>query len=445
MTKVFRFSRLRFIAPAISVVLLVAGILVTFLVTGINLGIDFEAGINVGLQIAPVAMTVSYTGDSDVSLNIRDQALSLQITSQDQTGEQKYPFADYPTLGAITDAMNGVEGLVVESKVDGTTPSADLLALNYPYTLGTDPVFLNVTPTGKLATIDEVRSALTSYGTLRIQMVGAAENQEFQVRVPEQQDARDFSQEVSANLKSLLEDQFGKGTVIIRQTDYVGARLSQNLAQQTAYLSIIALALILVYTWFRFKLAYAVSAIVATLHDTLFMFIFVAVTGMEFSTATIAAVLTIIGYSLNDTIVIFDRIRENVGLMRNASIIEISDTSITQSLSRTLMTSLTTLLAIVALYIFGTGTVKDFALAVIFGIIVGTYSSNFIASPILIGWTHTTARRKRTRDAERYGSKITEFKTTEAPQSTEEAKPAQRKEVDIPVIERKLKGKRKGK
>jgi preprotein translocase subunit SecF len=131
--------------------------------------------------------------------------------------------------------------------------------------------------------------------------------------------------------------------------------------------------------------------------------------------------------------------------MRNASIREITDTSISQSLSRTLMTSLTTLLAVIALYIFGTGGIKDFALAVIFGVLIGTYSSMFIASPLLMGWINVTTRRRRARDAERYGTKVAEVRnaeiqTGEAPLPKEPAK-----KVEIPTVERKLKGKRRKK
>ena len=446
MTKVLSFSKLRFIAPAVSVLLLSLGILVTVLFTGINLGIDFEAGVNIGLKIAPVALRVSYIGDDEVELNLRGGILTLEITGEDETQIRRYPLSDYSTLEALTLALSDVEGIVIESESPGTTQTSQLLTLNYPRTLGRDPVVLNQSVAQGAVAIDTVRSILSNYEDIQIKIIGAPANQEFQIRVPEEKGARDFDQQVSGNLKSLLESEFGNGTVLIQQTDYVGARLSQNLAQQTVYLSVLALALILVYIWFRFKLAYAVSAIAALVHDTLFMFVFVSISGMEFSTATIAAILTIIGYSLNDTIVIFDRIRENTGLMRNTSIREVADTSITQSLSRTLMTSVTTLLAVIALYAFGTGSIRDFALAVIFGVLIGTYSSLFIASPLLIAWISTANRRRRTRDAQRYGTKVTELKTetkVDSPGQTEAEKPAQRKDVEIPLAERKLKRKRK--
>ncbi len=444
MTKVIRFSKLRYIVPAVSVALIVAGILITFLVTGINLGIDFRPGVVVRLQIAPVAFTVSYSESGSAEINIKGQALTLELTGQEDTAVYTYPFSEYMTLDALAQAVSEVKGVAVDVAAAGTTETAILLPLNYPYTLSAEPVVINQSGIINNVTIQRVRSVLESFGNLEIQMIGASVNQEFQVRVQEREGARDFDQEVSSRLTNLLETEYGAGTVLIRQTDYVGARLSQNLAQQTIYLTSIALALILIYAWFRFKLAYAIAAVVALVHDALFMLLFVAVTGMEFSTATIAAILTIIGYSINDTIVIFDRVRENTGLMRGVSFREIVDTSMTQTLGRTLMTALTTLLAIVALYIFTTGSIKDFALTVIFGVVEGTYSTVFIASPILMGWIAVRDRRKRVKDAEHYGTNIAEFHT-EAKEGKSETKAADRGPVEIPVIERKLKGKRRNK
>ena len=441
MTKVFTFSKFRYIAPAFSILIIVAGLLVTLLGTGIQLGIDFDAGINVRLQVAPVAFHIAYSGEGTAEMNIRNDVLSLEVTGAEATQSYSYDFVEVTTLGALAQELNAIEGISMTVDAASSTDSTRLLTLNYPYALNAEAVAVNqsIGVGDEVIAIDEVRDALSGFGTIQIQMIGAAIDQEYQVRVPEEEGARDFDQEVAGRLQDLLTSEFGRDTVLVRQTDYVGARLSQDLAQQTVYLSVLALILILIYVWFRFQLAYAVSAIAALIHDTLFMFAFVGVIGMEFSTATIAAILTIIGYSLNDTIVIFDRVRENTGLMRNASIKEITDTSITQSLSRTLMTSLTTLLAVTALYIFGTGSIKDFALAVIFGVLVGTYSSLFIASPMLMGWFMATSRRRKARDAERYGTKVAETKKEESAGDDTNA-PIARQQVEIPTIERKLKG-----
>jgi preprotein translocase subunit SecF len=209
---------------------------------------------------------------------------------------------------------------------------------------------------------------------------------------------------MSERIATQLEEAFGAGSVETLSTNYVGPRFSADLTRQTIVLTSLALGLILVYIWFRFRLAYAVAAIVTLLHDVAIMLGFIGTFQIEVATATIAAVLTIIGYSLNDTIVIFDRIRENETLLRDSEFGIIVNTSITQSLSRTLITSLTTLLAVVAIFIFATGAIQDFALNLMVGIVVGTYSSVFVASPFLLSWQRRARRRARERDRKQYGA-----------------------------------------
>jgi preprotein translocase subunit SecF len=153
--------------------------------------------------------------------------------------------------------------------------------------------------------------------------------------------------------------------------------------------------LILVYIWIRYKQNYAFSAIAAIFHDVLFLLGFIGVFQLEFSTATIAAVLTIIGYSLNDTIVIFDRIRENTKVLREKTFEDIINISVTQSLSRTIITSVTTLIAVTAIFILATGSIQTFALNLIVGVLVGTYSSVFIASSILLSWNTSNSKRAK--------------------------------------------------
>ena len=140
------------------------------------------------------------------------------------------------------------------------------------------------------------------------------------------------------------------------------------------------------YISFRFEFRLAITAIIALLHDVLVTLGLIALTGREISLPVIAALLTVVGYSINDTIVLFDRIREDRKLMRKASQEEIINTSINQTLSRTALTSLTTLLVVLALFIFGGKVINDFAFVLMVGVLVGTYSSMFIASPLLLDW-----------------------------------------------------------
>jgi len=258
------------------------------------------------------------------------------------------------------------------------------------------------------APIEEVRAALQGLDNPQIQIVGNPSDQEYAIKVKQVGESETFGTEVEGKVRTFLGERFGTQNVKIQKTEYVGPRFSANLASQAAFLTAFALILILLYCWFRFKLAYAVAAILALVHDTLFMIGFIGATQIEVSTATVAAVLTIIGYSVNDTIVIFDRIRENTGLMRDTPFSVVINTSITQSLSRTIITSLTTLIAIFAVFLFGTGDVKYFALNVIVGVVVGTYSSVFIASPILLSWRNAAERFRKKREAKKSPGRMLE-------------------------------------
>lgn len=239
----------------------------------------------------------------------------------------------------------------------------------------------------------DIKAALEGIESLQVQSVGNKEDHEFMVRVGVDKTVDNFQSVAKADILSKLDAAFGKDSVEIRSSDFVGPRFAGSLTSQTIFLTAFALLLILVYIWIRFKLNYAVSAIIAIFHDVLFLLGFIGITQIDFSTATIAAVLTIIGYSLNDTIVIFDRIRENTRIVKSETFEETINFSITRTLSRTIITSLTTLIAVLAIFILATGSIKLFALNLIVGIVVGTYSSIYIASSILLSWHNVSVKR----------------------------------------------------
>jgi len=267
--------------------------------------------------------------------------------------------------------------------------------------------------------ISEVKQALSGIDALQVQTVGSGDSKDFMIRTGVDETNKNFQAETEALIKEKLESAFGAGSVTVQSTEFVGARFAGSLTSQTILLTLVAMSLILIYIWFRFKLNYAVSAIVAIIHDVLFLMGFIGIMQLEFSTATIAAVLTIIGYSLNDTIVIFDRIRENTRLIKDKTFMEVINISITQSLSRTLITSITTFIAVLFIFIIGTGTIKTFALSLIVGIIVGTYSSIYIASTILLGWHDRVTKRAK--------SKVTVNKEIK---KAEPVKAAEKKEIE---------------
>ncbi|SDF16216.1 MULTISPECIES: protein translocase subunit SecF [Thalassobaculum] len=172
--------------------------------------------------------------------------------------------------------------------------------------------------------------------------------------------------------------------VEFRRTEFVGPTVGQELIEAGILAVGLALLSILIYIWFRFEWQFGVGAIVALSHDIISTLGLFAIIQHEFNLATVAAVLTIAGYSINDTVVVYDRVRENLRRYKTMPLAELFNISVNDTLSRTTMTSLTTLLALFAIYFFGGAVLADFALAMIWGIVVGTYSSIFIAVPLLL-------------------------------------------------------------
>ena len=185
------------------------------------------------------------------------------------------------------------------------------------------------------------------------------------------------------NINNFLNDTFSDESFTISKLEYVGAQVGSELREKGEWAMLIALFSILIYVAIRFELIYGLGAITALIHDVIITLGVFSIFELTFDLSVLAAILAVIGYSLNDSIVVFDRIRENNIILRKLSILDVLDKSINQTLSRTLVTSLTTLLVIISLLIFGGDAVKNFSIAMFIGIIVGTYSSIFVASTSL--------------------------------------------------------------
>jgi preprotein translocase subunit SecF len=175
----------------------------------------------------------------------------------------------------------------------------------------------------------------------------------------------------------------------------VGSRFSKNLTDQAGMLLGLTLLLILAYSSVRFKPQFAIGAVLAIIHDGLIMVAFVVWSRMEFNTTTIAAILTILGYSINDTIVIFDRIRETRRIYPDDPFVTVLNRSLTETLGRTVITTVTTMLAVIFLFVFTTGSMKDFALTLLVGMISGVYSTIFIASGFVYAWDLQAKKKER--------------------------------------------------
>jgi preprotein translocase SecF subunit len=193
-----------------------------------------------------------------------------------------------------------------------------------------------------------------------------------------------------SKVKAALAERFGQD-ISYRRVEFVGPKVSGDLLWAGTQASLYALIAILVYIWFRFEWQFAIGAVVATLHDTVTTIGLYSLFGLEFNLTSIAAILTIVGYSVNDTVVIYDRIRENLRRYKAMPLPELIDRSINETLARTLMTSLTTLLAVLALVVAGGPVIRGFTIAMIWGILVGTFSSIYVASPMVL---HLNLRRE---------------------------------------------------
>ena len=230
------------------------------------------------------------------------------------------------------------------------------------------------------ADVASIRSDLSSLnlGDVQVQEFGGSDD--ILIRVEEQPGGELAQQAVIGKVRTIFEGQ----EVDFRRVEVVGPRVSGELAQAGAIAVAASLLAILFYIWFRFEWQFAVGAILTTANDVVITIGLFVLLQLDFSLSSIAAVLTIIVYSLNDTVVVYDRIRENLRKYKKRPLTEVLDMSINETLSRTTMTSLTTLLALFALYIFGGEVIQSFTLAMIFGIVIGTYSSIFLAAPFLI-------------------------------------------------------------
>lgn len=190
-------------------------------------------------------------------------------------------------------------------------------------------------------------------------------------------------QRAASQVQDALRELLGED-MEVRKVDVVGPTVSGELIQKGAIAVALAIGMMLIYIWFRFEWQFSLGAIVALVHDVIITMGMFAVTQLKFELAIIAAILTIVGYSMNDTVVVYDRVRENLRKFKQKPLAELLDLSINDTLSRTVMTSGTTLLALISLAVFGGEVLRGFTLAMIWGIVIGTYSSIFVASPFLL-------------------------------------------------------------
>jgi len=229
------------------------------------------------------------------------------------------------------------------------------------------------------ADVSEMRERLSSLDIGNTQLQEFGKETDLLIRVEQNSDQEGSQQAIIKKITETIQSDYE-----IRRIEVVGPKVSGELIQKGITAVIASIVCVLIYIWFRFEWQFGVGAIVALIHDIVITIGVFSLFQLEFNLSIIAALLTIVGYSLNDTVVIYDRIREELRKYKKMPILELVNQALNLTLSRTLMTSITTLIALLSLYLFGGEVIKGFTFAMIWGVLIGTYSSIFIASPVLI-------------------------------------------------------------
>ena len=363
---------------AFSLVFSVAGLLSIFFWHGIPFGVDFKGGTLVYVKFADtpdlnqIRAAMDRAGLKDPKIQSYGEAGNNEVLvalEQRQTSESALDQGKNTIIKALE-----VSGTQQDGKQDlnNTGPSS-----LQQYLLSKDPLHLGGidAPAKYLAVaqqIDDFRNkqrggVLKSVGELR----GVA----------------------PAEVVALLEQDFYTSNFAVRNVEIVGPQVGGQLRKQALMATLYSLGGMLVYLWFRFELIYGIGAVVACFHDTIITVGFFSLLNKDITLTVIAAILTLIGYSMNDTIVVYDRIRENIKLMRREKLADVVNKSINQTLSRTILTSGLTFLTVLSLYVFGGEVLRGFSLALVIGILIGTYSSIAVAAPMLVAYQEWRASK----------------------------------------------------
>jgi len=396
MKKIINFSKFFLPAAIISSVVIIFGI-TGYIVKGFTLGVDFQAGLIQEIQIAPSAFSLRWSGTSNAILSFDRGGLYIVVSGSGVENRTfSFSFSEYGNIGSITRAMiQQLEDIEVTVTAPESVNSQWLIfsSQGNPYLESQNPYIVHyLDPQSAPINISEVRVALAGYDQgISVQSIGARNERQFMLR------AEDKSEEriQSGQIIQVLESYFGKGNVAVLRSDYVGSRFSKDLTDQAGMLLGLTLLLILIYASIRFKPVFALGAVLAIVHDGIVIVAFVVWTQMEFTTSTIAAILTILGYSINNTIVVFDRVRETRRIFPDMPFVDVLNTSLTNVLARTIITTFTTMLAVIFLFIFAKGSMKDFALALLVGMTSGVYTTLFIATGVVYFFSNFKVIRKK--------------------------------------------------
>lgn len=383
------FMKYRKVFVILSALLLLVCVVELFALGGLNLGIDFAGGTQLAVRLreAPeevdtLRRALEASGLTGLSLqrygDVGDNEILIKVPvvagSEEGSGRQ--------ILAALDDALNGGPGAF-----DVNTRGSDALA-GFLYERDPD----GLVGDSQVETNDQARA---SYDKLAEAILDRRQN----LGIFSDWNEVASVEGVSTATMTVLQSDARIGGFAVLSNENVGPQIGSELAQKGILAMVFSLLGMLAYIWYRFELRFGIGAMIAAFHDVLITLGLYALIGYEFNLPTIAAFLTLLGYSVNDTVVIFDRVRENMRRFRRVPLLEVMNQSLNQTLSRTVLTSGTTILVVSCLFFFGGEAIRGFAFVLLIGIIVGTYSSLYIASPFALLWEqwfgHEAKQRRR--------------------------------------------------
>ena len=364
----------------ISAVIILFGIVGVF-TKGINFGLDFKPGLIEEVRVAEPVAEITYDGAAKIALDLSAGQMDLVITGTSANNETRsFNFAVYNTVALLADEVNKVDGVNMTVKNGSYDTTKLFLNSAVSTVLSNEALYIYPAGTSEITT-DDIREAL-SEDNIAIKQLGSGADASYQIRMGINED--DAQNELQSSVNEKLYTKFGKENVAIVKTDFIGSGMSKSTTRKSIVMFICVIVLIWAYAAIRFHWDFALGSVIALLHDVLIMITFITWSGMEFSVTVLAAVLTIVGYSINATVVILDRIRYNLKMMTEAKKFnDILNKALSDTFTRSVLTTVTTLFAVLSLFIFTTGSIKDFSLALIVGLISGMYSSIFISSAFI--------------------------------------------------------------
>jgi preprotein translocase subunit SecF len=362
-----------------SLIFSVAGLLSMFFWHGVPLGVEFRGGTLVYVRFTDPPNEDRLRAELDKAGVHNARIQRIQQVGGAGGNEELIDVAENAEAGAdVTQATDQI----IRALEAGSGNQQDFTKdMNY---VGADAVRADLTGH------DPLHAAPEEYGRLARQILDYRDQQQGGL-------LRNFDELQKAGVPAAAVDALKQDFFIsnfhISNTQIVGPQVGHQLSRQALLATLYSMAGMLVYLWFRFEMIYGVAAVVACFHDTLITLGAFSLTNTDITLTVIAAILTLVGYSMNDTIVVFDRIRENVKLMRRETLSEVVNRSINQTLSRTILTSGLTFLTVLSLYLFGGEVLHGFSMALVIGILIGTYSSIAVAAPMLVAYQDWRAGR----------------------------------------------------